>query len=538
MSLGLFGLLLFGAMQKGAAQQPATKPADLCVVEGTVLAADTGQPLRKAWVSGSSAASPIGVVTDAAGHFILKDVPPGRYHLSAVHTGYLRQQLGQKDPNARGTILSLAPGQHVRDISFRLIRAAAISGHIYDEDGEPVQNADVKASRYLYFEGKRGLAPVADARTNDLGEFRLFGLAPGQYYVSADYNRELDDMGGGHSYAPVYYPSAMDLIDASPLALRAGDDYPGVDINLQTTRSVSISGRVFNAVTGQPAAGADILLSPHGGKEFGRFSVRFRTSVQDPEGNFKIDAVTPGSYYLFALINTEGSQIATRQAIEVGDADVTGVNLVISPGITIKGRVTVEGKSDVSGVQLGLRPRETQMFFSSTMTNPRRDGTFVLNNVPDGSYEVTAWGLPEDAYLKSARLGDSEALLSGVEINGGQAAGPLEIVVGANGGRLNGAVVRDDKPLTGATVALVPKDAAMRADTRWQKATTTDQYGAFTLRGIRPGDYQIFAWEKIEPNAYQDPAFLKRFEKGAESVEIKEGQQRTVRLTALENESQ
>lgn len=540
MSLGLFGLLLLGGLQKGAAQQPAAKPADLCTVEGTVLAADSGQPLRKAWVSLGSAegrGNPIADITDSAGNFTLKDIPPGRYYISAVRTGYVRQQFRQKDPNSPGTILALVPGQRARDVSFRLIRSAAISGHIYDEDGEPIQNADVKALRYLYFKGKRGLAPVADVRTNDLGEFRLFGLAPGQYYVSADYNHELDDMSGGHSYAPVYYPGASDSSAATPLTLRAGDDFPGVDINLQSSRTVSLSGRVFNAVTGQPGAGADILLSLRGGKELGRFSVRFRTSVQDPEGNFKIDAVAPGSYYLFALINTEGGQLTVRQGVEVSDADVTGINLIISPGITLKGGVTVEGKVDVTGATFGLRPREEQMFFSNTFTSPKQDGSFVLTNISDGSYEVSAWGLPEDAYLKSARLGNEDVLISGVEINGGQTAGALEIEVSANGGRLDGIVAKDDKPLAGATVVLVPKEPAMRKDTRWLKQTTTDQNGGFTLRGIRSGEYKIFAWEKIEPGAYQDPGFLKRFEDKAVAVEIKEGSQQTIRLAVLSEDS-
>ncbi len=541
MSLGLFGLLLLGAMQKGAAQQPAAKPADLCTVEGTVLAADTDQPLRKAWVSvrlAEGRENPIGGVSDAAGHFTLKDVPPGRYQVSAMRTGYVNQKYGQKEPTAPGTILALAPGQHPRDISFRLIRAAAISGHIYDEDGDPVENAQVRALRYGYFEGHRGLIPTGFAQTNDLGEYRLFGLAPGQYYVSAETRRqEFGDIGGGPSYAPIYYPSVADSADATPLALRAGDDYPGVDINFQPTRTVSISGRVFNAVTGQPGTDANLFLMPHTSKEVANFSIRSQIYVQDPQGNFKIEEVAPGSYYLIALASAEGKQLATRQAIEVGDADVTGVNLVVSQGIAIKGRVTVEGKADVSSAQLGLRPRETQMFFSSSTTSPKKDGSFVLTNISDGSYEVSAWGLPEDAYLKSARLGNDEVLLSGVEINGGQAAGPLEIVVSASGGRLDGAVGKDDKPLSGATVVLVPNDAAMRKDTRWLKQTTTDQYGGFTLRGIRPGEYKVFAWEKVEPGAYQDPSFLKQFEDKAVAVEIKEGSKQTMRLGVLSEDS-
>lgn len=543
MSMPLYGLLLFMGVQTGAAQQPAAKPANTCTVEGTVLAADSGQPLRKAWVSLSKTEgreAPAGAVTDASGRFTIKYVEPARYYLFASRTGYVRQQYGQRDSDSSGTILALSPGQHARDVSFRLIRAAAISGRIYDEDSEPIQNADVQALRYRYVNGQRQLAGGGFARTNDLGEYRLFGLAPGQYYVRADYNpRQFGDDAAGNTYAPAYYPGSGDPSDATPVALRAGDDFPGVDFSLQPVRNVSISGRVFNAITGQPGAGANVYLIPRTRNPMTSYTFSMQNYVRDSQGGFKLEGVLPGSYYLVGMVTVEGKRFVSRQPVEVGDSDVQGVNLVIGPGITLKGRLHVEGKADVSGAQIWLNPRDQQISFGNTTDTVRPDGSFGLTNVADGSYEVNVFRLPEDAYVKSARLGNEDVLVSGIEITSGQAAGPLEIVVEANGGRVDGSVGKDGKPFSGVTVVLVPEDAAMHKDERWFKQTTTDQYGNFTLRGIRPGDYKIFAWEKIEPGAYQDPNFLRRYEDQGIAVRIEDGSRQTLQLALIgEDQSQ
>ena len=101
------------------AQQPAQTPAppEKCVVEGQVVKAGTGQPLKKARVvlrKEESRETPQAVGTDADGKFQFKNVEPGRYRVYAVRNGYVRQEYGQRSSTRPGTVLTLAPGQQVR----------------------------------------------------------------------------------------------------------------------------------------------------------------------------------------------------------------------------------------------------------------------------------------------------------------------------------------------------------------------------------------------------------------------------------------
>ncbi len=128
-------------------------------------------------------------------------------------------------------------------------------------------------------------------------------------------------------------------------------------------------------------------------------------------------------------------------------------------------------------------------------------------------------------------------LEDGLDLTGGGPPNPLEITISAAGGRIDGAVLtEEDKALGGASVVLVPEEGRCE-QRRFYKSATTDQNGAFTLRGIPPGDYKLFAWEEIERGAYQDSAFLRRYEEQGELVEVEEGSRLSVRLKIIPSES-
>jgi hypothetical protein len=174
--------------QKG--KQPVEPPAQTATIEGHVLKAGTDEPLKKAWLTLYKVEGErrlYSASSDASGRFILKDVEPGRYQLWALRNAYVEQVYGQRGSERSGTTLTLGPGQTLSDIVFRLVPAAVISGRVFDEDAEPVAGAIVQAMRYRYREGKRELMPAGMDRSDDQGEYRIFGLAPGQYYVSANF---------------------------------------------------------------------------------------------------------------------------------------------------------------------------------------------------------------------------------------------------------------------------------------------------------------------------------------------------------------
>jgi carboxypeptidase family protein len=139
--------------------------------------------------------------------------------------------------------------------------------------------------------------------------------------------------------------------------------------------------------------------------------------------------------------------------------------------------------------------------------------------------------LPEDFFVKSVRQGTADVLEQELSLTG--ATGNLELVISANGGRIEGTVVDDQKQAaSGATVVLVP-EARLRARGDLFKATTTDQYGAFKLRGVPPGDYKLFAWEDVEVDSYKDPAFLEPYEKQGRPISVHEKSHEQVELPLI-----
>jgi protocatechuate 3,4-dioxygenase beta subunit len=535
--------------QKG--KQPVEPASQTATIDGRVLKAGTDEPLKKAWLTlyrVEGERRPNSTSTDASGRFILKDVEPGRYQLWAQRNGYVQQAYGQRGSERSGTTLTLGPGQTLSDIIFRLAPAAVISGRVFDEDGEPVAGASVQAMRYRYMEGKRELVPMGMDRSDDQGEYRIFGLAAGQYFVSANFMSG-GGMGpaalagtagekGEESYPPTYYPGTNDPARATPLELRAGEQVGGIDISFIPTRAVRIRGRVFNAVTGQPGRDVMIALYPRESGER-RFIARHDDYVEDAQGAFEIAGVTPGSYMLEAHWWTEGKDYTARLPLEVGTSDIEGISVVINPGVPLSGRVRVEGEAQVKLAELHvfLESLGESMNYGGQDTIVKADGSFLLPNVPEGEYRINLWRLPEDCYLKSARLGSEDALESALKIGAGQAGGALELVVSSAAGRIEGSVLNENQqPVPGTHVVLVP-EVARRSQMRLYEETTTDQYGQFILRGITPGDYKVFAWEEVESGAYHDPEFLKPYEERGEPVRVGEGGRQTIQLKLIPAES-
>ena len=145
---------------------------------------------------------------------------------------------------------------------------------------------------------------------------------------------------------------------------------------------------------------------------------------------------------------------------------------------------------------------------------------------------MNVYGLPPAFYLKSVRMGDVDALESGLDTSPG-AAGTLEITISGNGGQIEGSAADSkQKPVPGAVVSLVP-DVPLRERLMLFKTTATDTTGHFSISGIAPGEYKLFAWQQVEDGAYQDPEFLKPYENQGQAVTIREGSRETAQLKVI-----
>jgi protocatechuate 3,4-dioxygenase beta subunit len=543
--------LFFGFAYSASAQSPAPDPTpkkEECSIAGMVVKLASSEPLTKARVhleSLEDRARAISTVTNAGGRFELKGIDPGRYRLTVSRVGFVTQEYGQKKTNDPGAVLSLRPGQELKDLLFRLIPSGVIAGRILDEDGEPPPSVNVTAAREVYSDGKRALAMGATVDTNDLGEYRLFGLSPGRYFVSAVYPRWSRFAGSEDSvsseseqqgYAKMYYPGTADAGKAISIDLKGGEEIPSTDILLRKVLVHRIRGRVYNQITHKAGTGTNLLLMPKTSRR--EWDSVQPANVEKADGSFEIPEVLPGSYVLTAFWFDEGKIYSTRMPVEVGNADIDGVGVTIGPGMNITGQIVWDGKPALERDELTVRakPVDLNLGFQGG-TRVTQGNFFTLKDVGEGTYHAEVAGESKDCYIKDVQYGPSSALEDGFTVVRGAPA-TLEITVSSHGARVQGAVSdADGLPASGVWVVLVP-EAKHREQYRLYKTQTTDQNGRFDLRGIPPGEYKLFSWEEVEMGAWEDPEFLRPFEEKGEKIALQEGDQKTLNLVSIRTKIQ
>jgi protocatechuate 3,4-dioxygenase beta subunit len=524
-----------------SANQPVPKKEE-CNLAGTVVKLADSAPVRRARVILRSVADrsrSISVLTDTAGRFQFRGIDPGRYQLSVNRAGFVPQEYGQKKPHDPGAVLTLRSGQQMNDLLFRLIPSAVIAGKILDEDGEPLPEIFVSALRQGYLEGKRGLSTETTAQTDDRGEYRLFGLSPGRYFVSAVFpqwgrfsrgDEPEEAQPNQQGYAKMYYPGTPDAAKATAISVKEGEEIPSVEIFMRQIGVYRIRGHVYNQITRKGGTQTEVFLVPKTkSREWGGEQ---RSSVQKQDGSFELADVLPGSYVLIAMWFDEGKNYVARLPIDVGNADVDGVSIAITPGTDISGRIIWEGTPSLEQDDLSVMAESPDIFNFEGGARVTSASTFVLKGVGDGTYMARVGGQGKDCYIKDVQYAGSSALEDGFAVKGG-AAGTLEITISSRGAHVQGTVTDSEGlPAVGVRVVLVP-EPSRRSQSRLYKEQTTDQYGHFEVRGIAPGDYKLFSWEEVESGAWEDPEFLKPFEGKGEKISLQEGDQKSLSLTAI-----
>ena len=539
------------ALNSFAAQSDfPTSPADggsqpKGTISGIVTDAANGQPLKKATIvfrntqsGGQRFQQPLAVSTGTDGRYSMA-VEAGEYRLSATRNGYVRQAYGEKDSRRPGTILTVAAGKELKDINFRLVPGGMISGRVLDEDGEPMSSVTVQALRATFQDGERRLQPAGgSARTDDRGEYRMFGLSPRRYYVSAarrgfgDFvlvagdgsDSPLGSQPQSEGYPTTFYPGTTDSSAASPIEIKAGEEQR-INFTLVPSRTFHITGRVLNSA-GQPLKQGFGVLFPRNG---GTMMPAGFTQVQN--GKLDIRGVSPGSYSLMVGMRDEESEAAQRD-IDVGDQDVTGVNLTLARGGEIRGTVKfVDFSGKQPDLNIMLMPKRSGNFFGMTSAAVKADNTFVLKDVFPQDYVTAINDVPSTAYIKSVRVGGEETVTTG--FNGAKGT-TMEIVISGKAGTIEGTVTGPDgNPFPGATVVLVSDKPIRTRRGGGPETTSTDQNGHFIFRGLRPANYSISAWEDIDDEEYLDPDFTTRQGSRFTGVKITEGDSQNLNLKLI-----
>src|SRR6267143_1493014 len=555
-------VFILSAFVLANAQEPAST-AHASSIAGTVVKEPGSQPLKKVLVQvvaenqkegGNYTAS-----TDADGHFHIENVVPGRYRIFIERTGFVG--VNEHGLKSDVNVFTVQAGQSVEDLLFRMLPTAVISGRITGADGDPMSGVRVVAQKKR--PGKSTRESVGTEGTNDLGEYRVAGLFPGQYWIVAmpppdfrDYEKQ-EKWSAGEAqpgegqpdtrYVNTYYPGTYDAMLASPVMLKAGDEMP-VNFTLVPARTYRVRG-IITGVTAAQKPSVE-LFSKAGD------SYRANANEVGPDGRFEVRGVAPGSYVVRASTPTESQSFTAHQNVSVVAADVDGVKLTPQPSFTLSGHLHIEGSAaaDLTQYSANLRLAElpddpgffmSQEFFGTNAPVDRL-GNFEWKNVTSGNYIVQVYGGDgQGFFLKSVKLG-------GRNIDTGfTASGPatLDLLVSTKGGTIEGAVVlrekekekdadtdhvnndhvNNDYPVANATVVAVPEEKYRKLPDHFG-IESTDQHGRFTLRGIAPGSYTLYAWQDLEDGVYRDPDFLKSQEANGTAVKVEEDSHQTIEL--------
>ena len=499
------------------------------------------------------------------GEFVIPKIYRGTFQVVVTRSGFAPAAYGQRRPSGTPVPIKLSDGQDLTGITIPMAHGGDISGRVIDRNGQPAAFTVVKA-----LAASTQIA-AQTAITNDLGEYRLFWLSPGPYFITAEaanyqtFGTEITvnpngnnnnsptwsaairrtasvprppGLDEGESNIAVYYPGVPDLKSATLINLRAGEDVRDVNIKIVPARTYSIRGVAIEAASRQVLT-TQIRVDITQLDAFPQSGRALQFSPND--GRFQFSGYRPGTYQLRASSGNLGG-VST---VTVLDHDVDVQIRMLDP-TSIAGIVKMDsgdGKADLNALRINMH----FTFYSSPVGNPSADGIFTIANVPAGEYQVEVspimpqyTGAPppagpkslQDAYVKSIRMGEVDVLNGLLHVEG-PLSGPLEVVIGANGGLLKGTVTNDRKePIANATVALIPSFNPLNRRDRFKTAMTDDK-GEFQIRAIAPGEYGVIAWEDVDPNAWLDSNFTQIYRAQTSTLKIDEGTNPELHLTAV-----
>jgi hypothetical protein len=548
-------VILFLAQTAPVTVQPAR-------VEGQIVSATTGEPLKKASVRLNPNFQPTpngptptayAIATEADGKFVFDDISPGTYTLSATRTGFVAQSYGSRTPGVNPTPLKLDAGQEMKGIAIKLTPQAMIYGRVVDEDDEPMSGVNVQAMRWAFSNGKKRLVFAGGGSSQADGTFVMGSLNGGRYYLIAQRQENLmpgveerfaNKGAGREAYVQTYFPNALDPESAAPIDLIAGSELRGIAIHLRKSRVFEIRGTVVNTAGGALTQYTGLMLSSKSSSDSMMFGPNNMAQVPPKTSRFQFKNVLPGTY----IIRTQNANVETRDSsgevtrvrrlvgraeITVGDHDVENVVFSLGTGMEIPGKFITEGdpqqppsqtgasraQSSFSGPvpQPSVRLSLTQgMNFNTSSAETNDDGTFRIRGVESDVFSVNVNGLPDGSYVKAIRFGGQDMTGKDLDLSSG-APGELEILISPNAADLSGVVHNaDGQTVASARVQVIDKDKKLAG------AATTDQNGSFRITKLGPGEYQVFAWESTGEGVITDPDFRKVFDSQAVAIKLSE----------------
>lgn len=530
---------------RGPARDPRELPTGTAVIRGRIIAADTSTPIRRAQVRASGGGGGARLVsTDADGRFEFRDLPAGRWEISASKAGYVTLRFGQRRPFEAGRPIELANGQVLQGADLALPRGAAITGRVFDEFGDPVAAARVQVLRYQLVQGERRLMPTGSAGlSDDTGAFRVYGLMPGDYFVSATLRAlPFEDPNDSSTYAPTYFPGTGSVQEAQRITVGLGQEQGNISFALLPVRAVRVTGTAIDSA-GNPLSGGAVMLLPADATFgppglFGGGGNRIGS-----DGRFTIANVAPGSYTITATAGRprEASVELASMPLSVGNEDITGITLVTSNGATLTGRIAAAadatGTLAPAGIQVSVQQVPARRgVLPARPGRAEADGTFEVTNL-FGQGLIRVNGLPQDWTLKSVMADGTDVTDTLLEFTPNEEIPGVQIVVTNRVTEVSGTVTGGDgKPARDYTVVVFPDDETKwTAPSRYIRSARPDQQGLFKVRALPPAPrYLAIAVDYLEDGQANDAEFLAEAKERGTRFALAEGESKAIELKLLE----
>lgn len=474
-------------------------------VDGTVTNSVTGGPVKRALVTLRATTEYAGyqVLSDGTGGFRFADVQPGSYTIFAAAQGYAANvpdyALDSPPPNA----VSVAEGQSVRNFRLQLAPLGAISGRVLDENGEPIAGVAVEALRYSYSRYGKVQRAVQTVRSNERGEYRLFDLAAGNWYLEASKYLGLPPVTGRlrsnvveEGYPATYYPGAIELA--------AGADIRQADFRLKATRVYHVRGKTSPGAWVGISRCADDRQAFQGGK----------TGLA---GTFDFKGLTPGCYLLAGELQGQPRMVSATQQVTVTDGDVNDIEVRLGRAFVIEGLALVEEASPDKLVNVRITLETTGAIPGESSATIGNGGKFTVENLGPASYRVRLDGRLGGLYVKSMRLGNTDISADG-RFDAAPGVGPLTIVLRGDSGSVSG-VARPAAAWIPMRIVAAPQGAtAGRLDLL--RTVEPEAGGKFRIDGLAPGEYLLFAFQSADDDLTANADFRKLLEDKATAVTV------------------
>ena len=524
-------------------------------LDGRALDASTGLPLERSTLTLQSLGDTPNLTSqsDANGVFRFDSIPLGDYYLLGAREGFISQRLSDS-PNQPLTVIEVHDDRRF-EVTILLSPAARLSGIIYDIDRQPVAGATVELieAGYSGF-GERLMRRVSDVRpteTDTEGVYSLDGIAPGDYFIRSYYSARSESGVLTGAVTTTYYPGVQNLNQAAAITIPLGVDLVSRDFTLATEFSRRIVGRIVNPFA-QEREGAGVYnfyLAPRDNQRF-RETARSLSDFDPAPETFELRDVPIGSYYLYVSFGVPRPPdpwiYASRDVIDIFADDLVDLTVTIRDGVDLKGRIeldeaarqmleTTKGVGEIiplfttlDGMPGILSPTAFAARLEDGLVES--DGTFLIPNIIRARYFLTVVP-PKGLVLSAARLGTQDVLGQPIEIHDN--TGPLVLQVSGNGGQVSGLVTDQNQvPILGAQVVLVPP-IHLRNDQTAYSTVRTDRNGGYSLTGVRPARYDVFAFQEIEDRAWLNTEFLGPYLNFGTPLNIRPGDTRRLDLEVI-----